>query len=72
MNEKNAVTVSRSLRDLIYDESKLQLLFTVRSIRQRKHLDVTYFKIRYELKFQFRLKIFVFVKKNLYRTKPPH
>lgn len=28
--KKNAVTVSRFLRDLIYDESKLQLLYTVR------------------------------------------
>lgn len=30
-------------------------------IRRKKHLDVTYFKIRFELKFQFRLEIFVFV-----------
>lgn len=30
-DQKNSVIVSRSLRDLIYDESKLQLLFTVRS-----------------------------------------
>lgn len=31
VDRKNAVTVSRSLRDPIYDESKLQLFYTVRS-----------------------------------------
>lgn len=45
VDRKNAVKVSRSLQDLIYDESKLQLLCTVRSNTTK----------------EFRLEIFVFV-----------